>query len=72
MFKLQNKTIYNTTNFKEIKEPILKEEHWYKTIVLPLIIISVFEVRRNDAIAKNMVLDYYDNNPESNYNKKNF
>jgi len=38
---------------------------------LPLIIISVFEVIRNNAKAKNIVLDYYDNNPEWNYNKKN-
>jgi len=58
-------------NFKKLIDPIIKDEFWYKTTILPVMIISVFEVIRNDPIGKNMVLEYYNNNPESLYNNKN-
>ena len=34
-------------------------------------IVSVFEVIRNDPMGKFMILDYYNYNPESIYNNKN-
>ena len=39
--------------------------------VLPLLMISVFEVLRNDPVGKNMILGYYYNNPESIFSNKN-
>src|SRR5215217_3130036 len=64
--KMKNPEAYN--NFKKIIDPIIKDEFWYKTTVLPLIIISVFEVIRNDPMGKYMIIDYYNNNSESIYN----
>jgi len=63
-------SVYNE-NIKKIIESTVKDEYWYKTTILPLMIISVFEVIRNDPIGKNMLLDYYNNNIESIYNIKN-
>ena len=57
--------------FKQIIDPIIKDEFWYKANVLPLLMISVFEVLRNDPMGKNMILDYYYNNPESIFSNKN-
>ena len=60
--------------FKNLVDPVIKDEYWYKTSVLPLIIISVLEVMRNDPMGKNMGINYYNNNPKliiySNKNSK--
>ena len=68
--KKKSSSVYND-NIKKIIEPIIKDESWYKTTVLPLLIVSVFEVIRNDPMGKFMILDYYNYNPESIYNNKN-
>ncbi|MGI9010195.1 MAG: hypothetical protein ACR2F1_03290 [Nitrososphaeraceae archaeon] len=65
----QSSEAYN--NLKKMIEPIIKDEYWYKTSVLPLIIISVFEIIRNDPRGKDMILDYYNNNPESIHTNNN-
>lgn len=66
--KMQSPEAYN--NFKKIIEPIIKDEYWYKTTILPLLIVSVFEVIRNDPMGKSMILDFYNNNPVSFNNNK--
>lgn len=68
--KKKSSSVYND-NIEKIIEPIIKDESWYKTTVLPLMIVSVFEVIRNDPMGKFMILDYYNYNPESIDNHKN-
>jgi hypothetical protein len=57
-----------SNNFKQIIDPIIKDQYCYKTNVLHLVIISFFDVVLNDPLGKNMDLDYYNNNPEPIYN----
>src|SRR5215211_5272980 len=64
--KMQSPEAYN--NFKKIIEPIIKDESWYKTTILPLMVVSVFEVIRNDPMGKFMISDFYNNDSVSLYN----
>ena len=68
--KKKSSSVYND-NIKKIIEPIVKDESWYKTTILPLMIVSVFDVIRNDLMGKFIIFDYYNYNPESIYNNKN-
>lgn len=66
--KMKSSEAYN--NLEKIIESIIKDEYWYKTSVLPLIIISVLEVIRDDPRGKAMILDYYEDSFGSIHNNK--
>ena len=51
-FILMYYVIYNDNVIKKIIESTIKEESWYPTTVLPLMIISVLEVIKNDPMGK--------------------
>ena len=72
--KKKSSSVYNY-NIRKIIESTVKDEYWYRTTVLPLIIVSVFEVIRNDPMGKYMLSEFYYNNPlplyKTSTNKEN-
>ena len=67
----KNSIRLNFFKLSQIHKSLIMHCSKFTIYVLPLLMISVFEVLRNDPMGKNMILDYYYNNPESIFSNKN-
>ncbi|HEX5187114.1 MAG TPA: hypothetical protein VFV86_09515, partial [Nitrososphaeraceae archaeon] len=70
--KKKSSCVYNDNFIKKIIESTVKQESWYQTTVLPLMIISFLEVIKNDPMGEAMMIDVYNiNNPSIPNNVSN-